>query len=170
MWNGKVESKRGKSGYVIWSLAYTAFSIRTNHEVGEDWRTLRFLCVSVCVNNSVLFAPRPYHFEIGAEPPLPYSTVLATKPVGTVCIMSRQGKSGVFEHNLGKIFIKAIGMSLFFSKGSLFLLVCKIFIKVDHCLLCSSYIDLLTSNIGFCFRCITLPKTVQCVFPNVILL
>ena len=52
----------------------------------------------------------------GAEPPSPCLTVPATKPVGTVYIMSRQDKSGVFELSVGKVLIKAIGMSLFFSK------------------------------------------------------
>ena len=51
----------------------------------------------------------------------------ATKPVGTVCIRSGQDKSGVSEHSLGEILVKAVGMSLFFSKGSffLFVLVCR---------------------------------------------
>lgn len=77
---------------------------------------------------TVPFSQRPYHVEGGAEPPSPCLTAPATKPVGTVCIMSRQDKSGVFELSLGKVFIKAIGKSLFFSKGSsvsLFLLGCR---------------------------------------------
>ena len=57
--------------------------------------------------------------RVEQSPPSPCLTVLATKPVGTVCIMSRQDKSGVFELSLDKVFIKAIkgiGTSLFFSK------------------------------------------------------
>lgn len=119
--------------------------------------------------------------EAGAEPPLPGFTVPATKPVGTVFIMSRQDKSGVFEKSRSKLFIKGIGMSLFFSKRSfsLFLLVCVgIFIKIDQTTFCFqysfselSYINLLASKIGFYFvSCISLPKTVHGVFPNMTLL
>lgn len=127
----------------------------------------------------VFFCSRALRSEAGAEPPLLGFTVPATKPVGTVFVMLRQDKSGVFEQSLGKLFIKGIGMSLFFSKRGLFLLVCVgIFIKIDQTTFCLQYsfsellyLNLLASKIGFYFvSCISLPKTVHGVFPNMILL
>lgn len=99
------------------------------------------LCyVSFDVNTSVLLLQGLTRSEAGAEPPLLGFIVPATKPVGTVFIMLRQDKSGVFEQSLGKLFIKGIGMSLFFSKRSLFLLVCVgIFIKIDQTTFCFQY-------------------------------
>lgn len=66
----------------------------------------------------------------GVEPPLSCLTVPATKPVGTVYIMSRQDKSGVSELSVSQVLIKAVGMSLSFLRGysvSLFLLYVEIF-------------------------------------------
>lgn len=54
-------------------------------------KSLRSHCVSVDVNNSVLFAPRPYHVEGGAEPPsCPVS--LFMPPNQFVQFVLRQGK------------------------------------------------------------------------------